>query len=260
MTALLRPAPFRTVLLGTAFAAALAGAASAQVQAPAPTPGTPLYVTAAPSAPMLNLSAYGEVKVAPDMATINFGVVTEAKTAAEAMRLNRERMSQVLATLKRQGVADKDVQTSGLNLSPMYDYRENQTPLLRGYQASNMVNVAVYDLTRVGRTADAVVEAGVNQINGIGFGLRDPQTAENAARVRAVDALKAKAELYARATGHRLAGLKSLSEGVGYAAPPPMPVMMRREMAQDAAAASNVVMPGELTLRVDVSGVYELAR
>jgi uncharacterized protein YggE len=249
----------RTLFLGGA-AALAATAAAAQATLPAPPPGQPVYLSAAPSEPTLHLSAYGEVEAAPDMATVSFGVVTEAATAAEAMRLNGERMRDVLAVLKRSGTADKDVQTSGLNLSPQYDYRDNQTPRLRGYRAANIVTVTVYDLTRVGRTLDAVVEAGVNQVDGVGFGLRDPQAAENAARLKAVEALRAKAELYARATGHSLTGLKSLSEGGGYGAPPPIPVVMRREMATAAdTSVANVVRPGELTLRVDVSGVFGIA-
>ena len=248
----------RAALMGSALAGASLGAAtlaSAQ-DAAHPMPGHHAMMS---QAPVLNLSAYGETKVAPDMATISTGVVTEAPTAAEAMRLNREKMTQVIATLRRQGVAEKDIQTSNLNLSAQYTYRENQPPLLRGYQASNQVTVTVYELDRLGAAVDAVVASGANQINGIGFGLRDPQTAENAARREAVRRLQAKAELYAQATGMRLVGLKSLSEGGGYTAPPPVP-MYRMAMAEAASDASTPVAAGQLTLRVDVQGVYELEK
>jgi uncharacterized protein YggE len=72
-------------------------------------------------APSLNLSAYGEVKAAPDMATITFGVQTEAVTAQQAMRDNAAQMTRVVAALRRAGVAERDIQTSGLNLSAQYD-------------------------------------------------------------------------------------------------------------------------------------------
>lgn len=208
--------------------------------------------------PTLNLSAYGEVKVAPDLATINFGVLTEAPSAEGAMAANRDRMNRVMTSLERAGIAPRDIQTSGLNLSPQYDYVQNEPPRLRGYQATNQVTVSVRNLDRVGTTADAVVAAGVNQINGISFGLTDPQTAENTAREQAVRALQAKAELYARATGMRLVGLRSLTESGGYQPSPPP--MYRMEMAQAAQDSSTPVAPGELTLRVNIQGVYELAR
>lgn len=248
----------RAALLGSALAAAGAAAATAQDRpAPAPMPGHPMMMV---QAPVLNLTAYGETKVAPDMATVSTGVVTEATTAEHAMRQNREKMAQVIATLRRAGIAEKDIQTSNLNLSAQYTYRENMPPELRGYQASNQVTVTVYDLARLGAAVDAVVASGANQINGISFGLRDPQTAENAARREAVRRLQQKAELYAQATGMRLVGLKSLSEGGGYQPSPPMPMYRMAAAPEAAMDSSTPVAGGQLTLRVDVQGVYELAR
>jgi hypothetical protein len=206
----------------------------------------------------LNLAADGEIKAAPDMATISLGVMTEAKTAAAAMASNAQRMSQVMAALQKAGIAAKDIQTSGLNLNAQYQYEQNMPPRLTGYQASNQVTVTVHDLARLGAAVDATVNAGANQVNGISFGLDDPTSAENAARERAVKALQAKADLYARATGYRVGRLVSLSEGGGYSAPPPMPMMMNQMKRE--AMADTAVSPGELRVRVDVTGLYELTR
>ncbi|HYF22199.1 MAG TPA: SIMPL domain-containing protein [Caulobacteraceae bacterium] len=254
MKTLLRTALLASAVLAAASVPALAQ--DAQSTLPVPYPGQIVVVQQGPT---LNLSAYGETRVAPDMAMINLGVVTEATTAAEAMRQNRERMVQVIAALKKQGIAEKDVQTSGLNLSPQYTYRENLPPELRGYQASNQVTVRVFDLARLGQAVDAVVSAGSNQVNGISFGLKDPQTAENAARLAAVKNLQAKAQLYASATGMRVKSLRTLSEGGGFMVAPP-PVAYKVESAMADAGASTPVAAGELTLRVDVTAVYELEK
>lgn len=250
----------RALLAGSVLSFAALTAAAQTPAPPAPGEGghAAMHMMMSRPVPTLNLSAYGEVKVAPDMANVSFGVVTEAQTAQAAMQANAQRMAQVMAALRRAGIAERDVQTSGLSLQAVYDYRDNQPPVLRGYQATNQVTVIVNDLNRVGSTVDAVVAAGVNQINGIGFSVRDQQTAENAAREAAVRALQAKAELYARATGMRLVGLRTLSEGAPIAIEPPMP--MYRMEAQAAATDATSVAPGRLTLRVDVQGVYELAR
>lgn len=207
----------------------------------------------------LNLSAYGETKIAPDMASINLGVMTEGKTAAEAMQANATRMSAVMASLRKAGIADRDIQTSNLNLNPQYKYQENQPPLLIGYQASNNVTITVHDLKKLGAAVDASVSAGANQVQGISFGLEDSTAAENAAREAAVKALSAKADLYAKATGHKVSRLVSLSEGGGYTPQPPMPMMAyaaKREMAD----AGTSVSGGELKVRVDITGLYELTR
>ena len=204
----------------------------------------------------LALSAEGQVKAAPDMATITLGVQTIAPTAAGAMRQNRERMGSVIAALKAQGIEAKDIQTSNLNLSAQYAYEQNQAPKLTGYQASNDVTVTVRALSGLGAAVDAVTAAGVNQINGVSFGLSNPLAAENDARREAVKALGAKADLYAGATGYRVARLVTLSEGGGYQ-PQPRPMMA---MAFRAEKASTPVEPGELTVRIEVSATYELAR
>lgn len=206
----------------------------------------------------LNLSAYGETRVAPDKATINLGVQTEAPTASAAMSANNERMNTVIAALRRAGIADKDIQTSNLNLSPQYDYVEREPPRLRGYQASNQVTVTVNDLSKLGAAVDATVKAGANNVNGISFGLKNPTAAENAAREEAVKALAAKAELYARATGHRIGRLVNLSEGGGampFPPPAPMAAYARLEKAD-----STPISAGELNVRIDVTGVYELTK
>jgi uncharacterized protein YggE len=206
----------------------------------------------------LNLSAYGETRVEPDMATITLGVTTEGKTAAEAMSANAQRMTAVIASLRKAGIAERDIQTSNLNLNPQYRYEPNEAPVLVGYQASNQVAVRVLDLKRLGAAVDASVGAGANQVQGISFGLKDPTTAENAAREAAVKALAAKAELYARATGYRVARLVSLSEAGGYAPRPPVPMveMAARSFAKDA----TPVQGGELAVRIDISGLYEVTR
>jgi len=239
-----------SAVLALALAAAAAPAGLAQT-APAPA----LEAASRPAA--FNLSAYGESRVAPDQATISLGVMTEAPSAAAAMAANATRMTQVVAALKKAGIAAKDIQTSGLNLNPQYVYEPNAPPKLSGYQASNQVTVTVRDLAGLGRAVDATVGAGANQVNGISFGLADPTAAENAAREAAVKALAAKAELYARATGYHIARLVTLSEGGGYSAPPPMPVMAMARMEK---ADSTPVSPGELVVRIDISGVYEVAR
>jgi uncharacterized protein YggE len=241
------------------FALALLTGAALVCAAAAPGMAQDAAGAAAFNATTLNLNAYGETRISPDMATITFGVMTQAPTAAAAMAANRTRMNALAAALRAQGVADRDIQTSGLNLNAQYNYVQNQPPKLTGYQAQNDVTITARDLARLGATVDAVVAAGANQINGIAFGLQNPRAAEDQARLAAVRALTAKAELYAQAAGLRVTRLINLSEGGGYTPPPPRPMMMRMAADSVAAQATNIE-PGELRVRIDVTGMYELGR
>lgn len=239
------------LLAATALTTTTASAQSGQLS-----PG-PASVQMIQSQPSLTLAATGEVRVAPDMAIVTFAVVTEAVTAREAMALNANSMTTVFSALRRASIDERHIQTSGLNLQAQFDYVENQSPRLRGYQVSNRVTVRVMDLTRVGSTVDAVVAAGVNQIEGVSFGLKDPLAAENEARQLAVRALQAKARLYAESLDVSLGGIRSLSESVGYTPQPPMPMYALRSRAM---AEATPVAGGELSVRIDVTGIYDIAQ
>jgi hypothetical protein len=240
----------KTFLRAAALAVAVV-AAAAQIAFAETLPAAAFQATT------LNLTASGEVMATPDKATITLGVQTEAASAAQALQANAEQMTRVMASLKRAGVADRDLQTAQLNVNPKYAYEPNQPPRLTGYEASNQVMVTVRDLKRLGAMVDAAVAAGATNVNSIAFGLVDPKTAEDAARLEAVKALQAKADLYAKAVGHPVMRLISLSEGVGYAPPVPMPEMM---VAGAKRMAATPVSIGEMRVRIEVTGLYELAR
>ncbi len=203
----------------------------------------------------LSLSAQGEVRAPADMATLTLGVVSEAPTAAEAIGINAAEMTRVLAALKTSGLAARDLQTSGLNLSPQYDYTPGQSPKLRGYQVANQITVTARDLSRLGALIDATVRAGANSAGQINLGLANPLAAENRARLLAVKALNDKASLYAKALGYASARLVSLKEGSTES--PPV-FMARMAAAPMADGGPTPVAPGEMTVSVNVSGVFEL--
>jgi hypothetical protein len=242
----------KTFLRATALALAVVTAA-AQIAFAETVPSAAAF-----QATTLNLTASGEVMAAPDKATITLGVQTEGATAARALQANAEQMTRVMAALKRAGIAERDTQTAQLTVNPKYAYEPNQPPRLTGYEASNQVAITVRDLKQLGPTVDAAVGAGATNVNSIGFGFVDPTAVENAARLEAVKALQAKADLYAKAVGHPILRLVSLSEGAAFMPPVPVPEMM--VVGAKRMAATTPVSVGETQVRIQVTGVYELAR
>ena len=239
----------KTVAAATAMAAA--SAASAQVAAPAQIIGT-----------RLELQARGEVRVTPDIAVVSAGVVTQSVDASGAMRENAARMSRVFAALKQAGIAEKDIQTTSVSLSPQYRYNNNEAPVITGYQASNTVSVRFRDIGirfrdigKSGQVLDALVKQGANQINGPMLEVESPQAAQDKARLDAIKTLQARAALYAKATGLQVKRVISISESVDYS-PMPMP-MARMAMAAPVAEKTDIAA-GEQSIGVSVSVVFEL--
>jgi uncharacterized protein YggE len=207
------------------------------------------------SAPPPSITVNGEasVSVAPDLAQIDGGVATEAKTAREASETNSRAMTAVLAALKGAGIADADIQTSRLALFPQSaPSRPNGPMQITGYRASNRVTVRIRDVTKVASTIDTLVAAGANEIGGISFLVSQESKALDEARVKAIDDARRKAEIYAKAAGVRVGAPLSISEeGSGG----PVPVR-----AQFRAGAATPVAPGEETLKVSVSVSYEIVK
>lgn len=204
----------------------------------------------------LDVNATGEVTRVPDLAIISAGVQTLQPTATAAIEENAARMERVRAALKRAGIADRDIQTSSINLNPEYQYDQNRPPRLTGYRATNTVNVKFRDLKRSGAILDALVAEGANQINGPNLTIDKPEEALDEARAKAIANGRARADLYARALGMRVVRLISVSEGGGYNVPPPMPMVAM--MAERGAAADTKIEPGTQQLQVSVSMSFEL--
>lgn len=203
----------------------------------------------------LDLTAVGEVSRVPDIAVISAGVVTQAQSASEALSQNAARMARARAALKRAGVADRDIQTASINLSPQYRYVDNQPPQLVGYQASNQLSVNFRDIARSGRILDALVAEGANQISGPNLTIDKPEAALDEARTKAIAAGRARADLYARALGMRVVRVIAVNESGGFAPPPPMPMMVR---AMAAPQEKTSIDPGEQKLQVSVTMTVEL--
>ena len=231
----------RTALAVTALLTA--GAALAE---PAPVSSTPTTLTVA---------AEGRVTRAPDIAEVSGGVVTSAPTAAAAMAENTVRMNAVVAAVKKAGIADRDIQTTGLNLQPQYRYADNQPPVLTGYQVTNTVSLRLRKLVEAGRLLDTLVGVGANQIGGPNFSVDAADEALDEARVAAVKMARTRAQLYAQAAGLRIKRIVSISES-GAIEPGPRPMMvMARAVRMEAAP---MVAPGEVALGVNVTMVFEL--
>jgi uncharacterized protein YggE len=210
--------------------------------------------------PVIVVSGQGDASVVPDLAIVNLSVAETAKTAREALDINNGAMTSVMKALKDQGIADRDLQTSGLSIQPQYSYPQNEDgtpklPVLNGYTVTNGLTVRVRDLAKLGAILDQSVTSGVNQGGDIRFTNDDPEKALEEARAEAVKNAAAKAKTLADAAGVKLGRVVEISESAGGADPQPM---MRMQMAKEAADAVPIAA-GENTYVVNVSVTFTIA-
>ncbi len=203
----------------------------------------------------ISVSGEGRIATSPDMAMISLGVTTFGDTAAAAMAKNSEELAKVMANLTTAGIEAKDIQTTGLMLNPNWSYDSSGgAGTINGYTAMNMVNVRVRALDSLGGVLDAAVKDGANTLNGLTFGIAEPQPLNDEARKLAVADAARKAGLLAEAAGVKLGSILSISESTGYTEPSPM-------FRADASSAPGgvPVAGGEVAITIMVNMIWTLA-
>ena len=206
-----------------------------------------------PDAGTIMVGGTGRVSVQPDLADLRLGVAVARPTVDAARAVAAETMDAILAAVDAAGVDRRDVRTALLSVQPRYEYRENQPPVLAGYDLANVVEVTVRDLARLGDVVDGTLRAGATSLDQLSFRVADPEPPEREARLRAMAAARARADVLAEAAGLAIVGVADIVEG----GPPPIPMpRLKAERMMLAADAATPVEAGSLDIAVSVTVTY----
>lgn len=208
--------------------------------------------------PRIVVTGEGEMAVRPDLAIVSLGVMREAKSAREALDANNAAMARVIAAMKETGIAERDLQTAGLQIMPRYTYTNKpdgtQQAELVGYEVTNTLSVRIRDLAKTGEILDQAVTLGINLGGGISFTNDNPAAALQEARRRAVADAMAKAHTLGEAAGVALGRIIEITDT--NVVPPPIPLAAKAMVRE--AADSVPVEVGENSYRVQVNVTFEL--
>ena len=205
-----------------------------------------------------SVSAEGKVSAKPDIAVMQFGVVTEKPTVAQATKENTDKMNAVIGTVKANKVDDKDIKTSQYQLNPVYEYPPNGRPYIRGYSLNQQIEVKVRDFDTIGDVIAAATSAGANEVGSLQFTIDEPDALKTQARNEAIGKARDKAREIADEAGLKLGRLINVSESGGDTPPGPM---YDRAYAMEAKTAGSVapeIQAGEQEITVTVTLVYDI--
>lgn len=209
--------------------------------------------------PVVELSIFESVTAEPDLVTIGAGVSTQAPTAVEALRQNAEAMRRVIDEILAQGVAEEDIQTTGINLNAQFDYdRETRRQIFRGYQVSNRVSVKLRDIEGTGEVLDALVSAGATDLSGPSFSIEDDQSAKDIARARAVERASQRARAYAAMVGYDDVRVLEISETISTSSGPIRELASADASGIAVTGARMPVQPGLTRTGVAITIKYEM--
>jgi uncharacterized protein YggE len=229
-------------------------------------------VVNSPDAGGISVNGTGKVTVTPDIAQLSIGVEARAGTVAAARQGAAQALEAVRASLRRNSVEDRDIQTQALSIQPEYGSRpiavpvplpggvrppvESGEPVIVGYIASNVVVVKVRNLDNASKVLDDAVEAGGDstRVNGIFFTVDKPERFEAEAREMAMKDARARAEALAKDAGVSLGKARSIAESVGG----PFPYRGGPVAAQASGDVATPLSPGESEVTIQVNVTYNI--
>jgi uncharacterized protein YggE len=204
----------------------------------------------------IRVQGVGKVKAVPDQLRLTFQInVPRAETASEALSRNSKLTAQVIAMLKRNGVAETDMQTTRVSVNPVYDYDKRiSPPPIVGYSAQNEVRVVIRKMDDAGKILDQAIQNGATGFGPMYYESSKRTELEREALRKAADAAREKADMLAKQLGVTLGRVISVTEG-GVSAPPPMMSMAAESRAM---SVDVPVMPGEMDMSASIDVLFEL--
>jgi uncharacterized protein YggE len=214
-------------------------------------------VDRAPRPPSVTANGEAVITAEPDQAEIDIGVVSQARSAPDAARENAEKLTRVLAEVKKIVGKTDEIKTASYSLNPNYRYPQGGKPEVVGYTAINILRIKTAALDNVGKLIDAAMRSGANMIHRLSFTLKDEQAAQLQALRLASAKAKAKADEIAAALGLKVVKILAVSEGERGV----RPIMMERPRSAQVealAAAPTPVESGTIEVRSSVTLTGEL--
>ncbi len=205
--------------------------------------------------PTITVSASGEAKAVPNIATFSFASVQTGKDVSDAQNKMSDIANKAIDYLKSQGVDEKDIQTSGLSANPKYDYSSGRQ-VFQGYESRESITVKVRDASKAGDILAGVAGTGVTEISSLNLESDDPETIRQEATVEAIKNAREKADALADAMGVKIVRVLGFNE-TGSNTPGPVPYF-DKAVSQSSANVSPEIAVGENTTTASVSVTYEV--
>lgn len=205
------------------------------------------------------VTSEGSVKVVPDIVMVKIEILTEKPTSEEAVNLNSIDTQNVVTAIKTLGEADLKIETSGYNLTPLYNYIENKPPEIYAFRAVTTLLVTTKKIEKIGSIITTAVEAGSSDISSISYDLSDEikKEAKNEALAKAVKDANNKADAIAEALAVDILEIYSVNEaGTSYPGPILYESRDALQSAAEASAAPPVILPQDLEVSANISIVY----
>jgi uncharacterized protein YggE len=205
---------------------------------------------------LISVVGTAEVNVAPDQVVLSLGVESRDKDLGTAKSQNDARTKKVLGLARAAGVEPKDIETSTLTMGAVYS--DEKIPKLLGYEVSKTTTITLRDLSKYESLMTKLLEAGINRVNGINFGIRETRKYRDEARSKAMRAAKEKAAAMAADLGQTVGKPWDISEESGWNEYQFEANSLSGNDKRTRDADESTIAPGQLTIRASVKVSFQL--
>ncbi|MPW34918.1 oxidative stress defense protein [Vibrio sp. B1Z05] len=203
--------------------------------------------------PHINTTGYAEVLAEPDMAEFSVQVVMVQDSAEQAKQKTDKVVDDFLQQLQALGLPREDIRSGNIQLLPQMHYPKNAKPEQKGYRAVRKVKVTIDNLEMLPKLLDVALKSGINRIDKVQLGVKDPSKYQAVARSEAIKDAKLKAESIAEGFDRTLGEVWQ----VNYQSPQVRP-MLSRSMAMDSSERANSYQDTTIVIKDRVDVVYKL--
>ena len=204
---------------------------------------------------VLAVDGQGSAVIAPDQALVTVGVVSQARSAAQAQAENAQKSMAITQALRQLGVAGNDIKSQNFSFQPNYR-TDDRSHTINGYTASHYLQINIRDIAKAGKIVDTALQSGANEVRSLRFSVSDQSAVRKEALSKAIKDARNKADIIAQGLGCRIIGIKSVSENTGS--------IESRSYNMNMLAAAKAVdtsfEPGMLSLDANVHIEYLLSK
>lgn len=214
-----------------------------------------------PLPPLVTTTGQAEIKVIPDLADMSFDVEVRSVNLQQGLAEHSQNMAKLVAALKKAGIEERDLQTSQVTISPVYQRDENraETAKIAFFSITQTAGLTLRDIKKITAITTSAIDAGANRVGGVTLRTSKLRQHRDQARIQAIRAAKEKALALTSELGSKVGKPYSISEQsfdpMPYAR---MAVQNSIGFGGGEAASSTTFEPGTISITATVTVAFNL--
>lgn len=209
--------------------------------------------------PTVSVTGIAEKEIPSDQSKISLAVENTATNANAARKSNADKMEAIFNILLNNGLTKENITTSSFQITPNYDYQNNDYNKIISYTALNKIELTISSNVNVSKYIDLSVNSGANRVENIDFVVSKKTMDENIKTIlkEAFDNAKEKANILATQGNFSISGIKRIDLSSQEGSQPLYPVnTIGFSASEKTPAPSTTIIPQKNKITISLPVVF----